>query len=217
MELYKPLPLLLATAGFFFFLRKEKLRIFIIWALITFIFIKIFHYYGVSILAPYQRMLYYFMLSAVPLSAIGLYQLLSYFWKFMPKKIALFLIIILVGLLFYYQISLTLPEKNRFYHTINDHAYDAIKFLESQEKSTVIASKNTLSMAVYPISGQMPIATLYFHGDKIAKVDLSRFFGASCSAKEEIIRKYDAMYVIDTKNCGWEKIYDKGFIIYKVK
>src|SRR3989344_957522 len=67
-SLYNLVPFLLAMVGLYPAIKSQKSRIFVIWFLLTISFIFLFNNYQFSLIFPYQRILYYGLLSLAPLS-----------------------------------------------------------------------------------------------------------------------------------------------------
>jgi hypothetical protein len=218
-------------AGFMLFLilkkEQKKYIVYLIWPI--FLLIEIFFYRitGVSYLSPYQRNLYYFAISMPMLSAFGLYLLLKIIrilvsrtsmrraTKFYLKPIISLIIIILVAF-FAFKSYFYIPDQIGLYRLADEKDIEAIKFLNSLPKSTIIAPPDAAS-TIYPLSGHNPIATIAFYGDR---KDVESFFSTDdCRAKGDIIKKYNAAYVLSKEkiNCGWKLIYKEGNFIYKIE
>jgi hypothetical protein len=221
-ELYSVIGYILAIIGIvmLFILNKnmKKHLIYVLWPASLLVLITIFRLTGVSYLSPYQRNLYYFVISLPILSAFGLYLLLELLKKHQLKlsykkiiSVSLIIVVLILAFKSYYSI----PENLLLYKVIEDKDYDALLFLSKFESSRVIA-KSYISTAMYPVSGHKPVATFYFHGNR---EDTEKFFDSDdCETKQELLDKHDVKYVLSGEeiDCGWSLIYDKDNFIYKI-
>jgi hypothetical protein len=122
------------------------------------------------------------------------------------------LLVLLLAFTNYYN----LPPQVSLYHVIEKKHYDALEFISSFPKASVMATP-FVSTALYPITGHNPIGTVAFYGDKRAVEAF--FLNQECSAKEIIIKSFDIKYVISPIyiDCDYEEIYhQKDNYIYKI-
>jgi len=231
LEVYSLIGLALATIGISCLLHNKEARkkysIFIIWPIVTFLYIIFYKVIGFSLFSPYQRNMYYFALSLPFLSAAGLQFILSKAKapiraiRMLKNKEAfanLVYVLILIATIFltffqYYTIheNLQIPAR------IDESDYNAIKFLSTQPKGNVMA-KLPVSMAIYPVSQQNPLATGYFYGD--TNIIKTFFNSTDCNTKQQIISQNNVNYIISRKsiNCGWQIIYNQNNQkIYKIE
>ncbi len=225
LEIYSLIGYALAGVGFFALLLNKKGKfnssyiIYLLWPLLVLVSIFIFYIFDVSFLVPYQRNLYYFVLSMPLLSAYGLTALLSKLRSFVSDsgKYAIRILLILVAIivlffsfLFYYSI----PGKVGVYHVIDEQDYRALRYLSSLEKGRVMATAE-VSTAVYVLTGNRPVASLYFYGDRNV---LEQFFDGDCALKNEIARRERVKYIFTSEKmeCGWKLLYDEQRYIYRV-
>ncbi len=220
-SLYGVIPVLFAFFGAFL-LQKRKDYLFLLWPLSCFFSLWLFHNFGFSLLASYQRMVYYALLGLVPLSAIGASEAFRRARRFLEERVgkhavpvaSLLLILSLVPSFLPYEESGQLAIRK----VITQEEYYALRHLSRFPVGVVIADKWT-SSAVFPVSGHSIVADTFFFGTPEARTDLDRFFASDCGTKEEIIKKYKASYVLsrESLDCGWTEIYDSGVHVYSVQ
>jgi hypothetical protein len=221
-ELYSIIGYILAIIGivvlFIFSKNIKKYLIYVLWPASLLVLITIFRLTGVSYLSPYQRNLYYFVISLPILSAFGLYLLLEllkkYRLKLSYKKIISISLIIVVLILTFKSYNST-PKNLVLYKAIEDEDYDTLLFL-SKFPSSKIMAKPFISTAMYSVSGHEPVATIYFYGNR---QDAELFFYSNnCVIKQELLDKHDVKYVLSEEgiDCGWDLIYDENNFVYEV-
>ncbi|MBZ9578024.1 hypothetical protein KJA13_03220 [Patescibacteria group bacterium] len=214
-ELYSLIGYILAIIGLILVFRNEKnLKKYLaygLWPITVLILIMIYKKTGVSYLSPYQRNLYYFVIGLPILSALGL----NYLFKLTKKK-TLVVIVFIVVIFFTFKSYWEIPEQLDLYQVIDSNDYQAFLFLSALPKSVVMADP-MVSVAMYPISQQEPVATLFFYGNR---EDAKMFFSLDdCKAKQQILNEYKVRYVLSKFkiDCGWDLIYDKENYIYEVR
>lgn len=230
LELHSWITYLLAIFGAFaimiFQKNKKKYFAFILLPLTLLIMIFIFRITGVSYLSPYQRNFYYLGLHIIVLAAFGLYYLLA-LAKIKIKKIikdenkrrrimTIITILAIILIIFLMNKNYTiLPNQFELYNVINQSDYNAMLFLKNQEQGMVLAPLMQ-SSAIYPVSRQEPLATLFFYGTQDT---VNQFFYSNCSGGENITKENNISYILsDYKiQCGWNEIYNKGTYIYDLK
>jgi len=225
-NIYGWLAFLLAFVGVFFGLKKKNMKIFIIWVLVTLGLIWMVSYFEFSLLARYQRMLYYTMLGFIALSAFGLYALLKKSFSYFKKKKFSYLflgitliIVFLVIFNHYFDLASSAPL---YYDVEDDDYYEALLYLKEFNRSVVLTTTKS-SMSVYPIAGHDVVSCAYGRCLKIDEnvIDNKRFFNetADCSEKEEILKKYKVSFILSNKtiDCGWKKIFENTKYIYDVR
>lgn len=232
--------LALVGAGMMLFVSWKKYLAYVLWPLCVLVSIAIFRISDVSYLSPYQRNIYYFGIALPFLSAAGLYFILKWAGKLsercfdffarlkksyhksgkmeLIKKIVGIVIILILAccvIASAFDAHYEYPKDMPIYKAIDKAHYDALSFLSTQEKSSVMASLY-VSLAVYPVTRMEPVGALGFYGDK---GDVERFFKTdNCTAREAILLKHDAKYIFAQQriDCNWTKIYEKNAInIYK--
>ena len=121
-----------------------------------------------------------------------------------------FIIVIFFTFKSYWEI----PKQVDLYQVIDNDDYQALLFLSTLPKTVVMADP-MVSVAMYPISQQEPVATLFFYGNR---ENAKMFFLLDgCKAKQQILNKYNVKYVLSKSqiDCGWDLIYDKKNYIYQ--
>lgn len=226
VSFYGVVPLLLGLAGAYYIIKKKKgpERIFLAWAAFIAAVIILFQITGKTVLAPYERILYYAFLSFVPLSAIGLYAVLEYLIKKTQNMKLRFLISLLcIGALACLLFMPYYESRTGLYKIIDDDAYSGIKALEETGTHHVVLARPEISSAIYPITRNYVISInpAQLSADKQALEDNRRFFMTDCDGKNQILKKYGVDYVFvraeDAQDCpGMKLIYrEKGSYIYE--
>ena len=215
-------------AGFILFNKekRKKYLIFILWPIILLISIIIFTLTDISYFVPYQRNLYYFVIILPVLSAFGLYFTIKTGYNFLKKIIAnkklmkiigIIVLLLLIISIFYFAFKdyQKVPSQIKLYTVITPQDYYALRFLYGLEKSTIMADPLVAS-AMYPISYQRPVGTIYFYGHQ--KSAESFFLTKDCQKKGQILEEENASYVLSRSkiNCNWTLVYDNAEYVYKV-
>jgi hypothetical protein len=243
-EVYPIIGYVMAIAGVvFIFINKQikKYSFFLLWPLICLAWIIIYRLTGASYLSPYQRYLYYFAFGLPLLSAVGFYNIIKLIGKYLnkflssnynnklvtinfhinPKYVKLITgitigVITIITLFSAFNNYYNPPKEFALYHVIDQADYQALVFLSAMPKGKVMATP-FMSAAIYPISGQAPIANLAFYGNI---QDIEKFFlQTDCNQKNEMIRRYDLQYIISpaSLDCPFKTIYAQdNNIIYQV-
>jgi hypothetical protein len=221
----------LALLGIIYIFKNQhkKYFVFLIWPATTLLSMINYFITKTSYLVPYQRNLYYFAISLPILSAMGLYYLgkvLNVFFEGLVNKnwrektrrlIKIISALIILGIIFFFvfQNYWQNPKQIAIYTVINRADYDSLVFLSEKQKGVVMANP-MLSEAIFPITGNNPVGTLYFYGNR---KDADSFYSAqNCTARVKLIKKHDAKYVIAKSpiNCNWTEIYGKTNYIYEI-
>jgi hypothetical protein len=221
-ELYSPIGYLLAAFGaigiFLFQTKPKKFIPYVILPLTILISIFIYRITGTSFLSPYQRNMFYLAISLPILSALGTYYLIELSSlktnKELTKKI-LTIIILAIILFFTFQNYSIVPDRFRLYHAIDEKDYDALMFISTLPPKSTIMGNAFISTALYPVTQQNPVATIFFYGDRSR---INEFYSTpSCDRKEEILQDQNATYIISKTPipCNWKMIYQKENFIYQ--
>ena len=211
--LYNVVPFILAIVGSYPAIKNQKSRIFVIWSLLTIFFIFIFNNYQFSLIFPYQRVLYYSLLSLVPLSALGLFFILSYIKKY-KAMVPVFLI--LIGIFTFYNYY-DLPKQSQLYHVLDDNDYNALMFLKQSPPEMILAPLPQ-SAAVYPVSRHYVIGMTQANILGGEKEKVKEFYDGDCETKQNILKSYPIGYVLSKNKleCNFLKeVYDEGDYIYE--
>lgn len=219
----------LGFAGIFVFEKDRKKYLpYALWTVFTLVSIFAFRIFGVSFLAPYQRMFYYFALSLPLISAFGVYYIFKLkdnligrmnFQKEVIYRLKLFFGILLIVIILYFSFInyYDQPTKARLYHPINNEEYSALVFLKNQSDGILLA-KPMVSMAAYPVSGKTPVGTIFFYGDKQR---VEKFFSSTnCSQWTRQVWVSNSSYVLSDKriSCGgWKLIYNNSNYLYNTR
>lgn len=228
LELYSLIGYVFAFFGILsiILMSKEERKKYIAYILLPFfvlISILIFKLTRVSYISPYQRNLYYLVISLPFLSALGLSFLKSKLDIFLNKNVSinfkkiLYSVLLILIIFFCFNNYFNIPEGTTLYKLIETHDYDSINFLKNLPKHSVIMSDAELSMAIYPVSGQTVITMRYFP-DAVKTKDVNDFFSdSSCDYKNNILKKYNATYVLSRNeiNCNWKILYNKTNYVYE--
>ncbi len=227
-ELYSLIGYVLAVIGIFFlFTHKSILKkylIYLLWPLTVVVLIFVFKQIGISYLSPYQRNLYYLVISLPFLSALGLFYILELAKQQTNKiniknkkmiykiiKIILIVLVVCLTLNFYFN----LQNQVRLYRTIDQNDYNALQFLSQFPSAKVMAPAIT-STALFPISGHSSVGTIVFYGNR---KDVEAFFYIQdCNIKEQILGKHNVKYIYSKQpiDCGWKLIYGQNNVfIYR--
>lgn len=230
-ELYSLIGYILAVIGLILVLsNKKNLKKYLaytLWPITMLVSIMIYRKTGVSFLSPYQRNLYYFAISLPILSALGLDFVLRLTIKAIDKmrsierKKELFktfgvIANLCIVIFFTFKSYWYIPKQIDLYEIVDSPEYQALLFLSTFPKKSVVMSTPRISTALYPISGHDPVATYFFYGDRR---DSERFFRTKdCEIKQELINKYNVKYILSEFpiDCGWKMIYDEGVYIYEI-
>lgn len=226
-EIYSLMGYILAAFGIFAIIYKKeskKYLAYLLWPLTLIIMIAIFKITDYSYLSPYQRNMYYLAISLPLLSAVGLYNLLliikSSLKKSGSKKViaTILVLVCLITIFFTFLKYDDIPQQISIYHLITNDDYKALQYLNALNKSTIIAPED-IGSATYAVSGQTPLATIYFDNTNKSKQDVNKFFTSpDCTTKQKIIKRYKVEYVLSRYNldCNWTILYDKNDYIYLV-
>jgi hypothetical protein len=226
--LYGVVAFAIALFGIYVLYKQKQDKSIVILALTSFFFIFLYNNFGFSIFAPYQRVLYYSLLSLVPLSAIGLGYILEKLKSYFPKNISkyssfiLFLIILII-FAFVFTSSYEIVDSKQVYSTkvIDDSSYNALLWLkDNYEKHNVIMTPIMLSSAVYPITENYVVSIPPGQISGGNYTDNQDFYqiSTSCDYKKDLLEKHNVDFVISDYeiNCDYLIIvYDQEKLIYQ--
>jgi len=230
LEVYSLIGYILAFIGIVFIFRDmknmKKYLVYGLWPIVVLASLVIYRKTGVSYLSPYQRNLYYFAISLPILSALGLDYLFKLIKKSMDMefnqvaretlKKTLLVVIFIMVIFFTFKSYWNIPKNIDLYQIIDNDEYQALLFLSTLPKSTVMAPPR-ISTALYAISQHKAVGTYFFYGDRLA---CELFFSSEdCRERQKILDRYEVRYVLSKSriDCGWDLIYNKKDYIYKVK
>ncbi len=226
--LYGIIPTLFAIVGIFYCLKTKKHLIFVLFSFITIGLVAFFHKFGFSLLSPYQRNLYFAMIFLVPLSAMGLIYIISYFLQkdvlLLSKKgkgplIALFVLIIFIAI--FSSKYNVVDDRDRYQkNIIEDYDYHSINWIQDNYgKYNVVIAPLFTSSAVYPISKNYVVSILpgQLSGTNINAS--ANFFRSDCVEKKKIANQTNADIVLSkTKiECDFlNEVYNKRNFVYEI-
>jgi len=221
-DVYSLIGFVLALFGvIFIILYKKDLRkysLFVIWPLIMLISLAIFKATGVSFLSPYQRNIYYFILSLPILSAFGVIYLLQLIKKIKVSEFVIkiiFVTLIMMILFFTFYQYYDLSERAQLRQIIDEDDYKDLLFLKSLDKGVVLAEP-IISNAITPIAKMQPATTSFIFD---YRKEVETFFSLeSCDEKNEMLGIYEVDYILtkEKTNCGWKLIYEGKNFIYEI-
>jgi len=200
----------LALFGLYYVFKNKNigLKIFLIWFFLSISLVFLFVNFKFSIFIPYQRAVYYSLLSLVGLAGIGASWLKNKGW------IGVFFLFLFFILLLF---NLTPTKGMEIYHLIDEDDFQAMSFLQNLEQGKII-SLPRYGEAISAISGKENFVGHYFSGEKNREASI-RFFSADCSKKQEILEKNNIDYVYSKEKIGCdylEELYSLNNIyIYK--
>lgn len=186
---YGLLPCILAGAGLIVSIRKYK--IFPIWAVIAGIWFYLnMDYFLKNILIPYLRLIFLFLFSLIPLSAIGLHWAISRINRIKIKPLpavisaALLLTVFITTYYNYYDV----PSNLDLYRFIEPEDVEALRLAEGDVVSTV----------------QMhPMTFKFFNITQDIKFELN-FTKLDCDGKEQKIFQYKRQYLLTQEQLDCE-------------
>ena len=221
-DVYSLIGFVLALFGvIFIILYKKDLRkysLFVIWPLIMLISLAIFKATGVSFLSPYQRNIYYFILSLPILSAFGVIYLLQLIKKIKVSEFVIkiiFVTLIMMILFFTFYQYYDLSERAQLRQIIDEDDYKDLLFLKSLDKGVVLAEP-IISNAITPIAKMQPATTSFILD---YRKEVETFFSLeSCDKENEMLGIYEVDYILtkEKTNCGWKLIYEGKNFIYEI-
>ena len=213
--LYGWIASLFAIIGISQGLKKKNFLFFNCWLCVSFVSLLIFILFKVSILASYQRVIYFSFLSLIPFSALGT----NYFVK-KSKKYAkpIVMVILIILALFYFHYE---PGKDlKPFNLIDEKEYETLEFLSTLNKSMLMTPVQE-SLAVYYLTSHDTIQckTYYTCLESASVVDAIVFYNEeiSCEERKKILEKYQIRYIWSQKpiDCGFKKIFENGNYVYE--
>ncbi|MBN2142458.1 hypothetical protein JW711_03950 [Candidatus Woesearchaeota archaeon] len=232
--LYGMIPLLMALLGSVCLVwkRKGEPRLFFIWPVIHLAILLIYNLTGTSFFFPYQRNLFYLMVSLAPLAGMGLYWIAELAGRhsrvFFSRKnrkrqarmVAIGVVAILLILSFksYYRIE---PASFSLHKLITPENKEAFEWLDKNEAHyQTLMTSPFVSLVAYPLARMRVVGAMSASLEGGDFEAVMAFFGSSdCGEKEDLMREKGAGLVLSSENieCSFLKeIYSrKGIRIYK--
>lgn len=232
VSLYGLIPLLLVPLGaaHLVFRKKGEPRLFFAWPAIHFAILMIYKLAGTSLFFPYQRNLFYLLVSLAPLAGAGLYWIAEQAGKrsqalFSRKDrkrqsgiVAFGLIAIILILSFkgYYSVE---PASFSLHKIMTPESKEALEWLgENRERYQTLMASPFISLAAYPIAGMRVAGAMSASLEGGDREAATLFFNSGCDEKERIARERNASLVLSSGRieCGFlREIYSrKGINIY---
>ena len=214
---YSIVGLILALVGCIYAIKK-RYHVFLIWPAFTLLTLIYYPFTDFTVLAPYQRFFYYFIISLPALSAFGLYYLYQFFSSMAPRKIkdTVFSVIVFALLLFSMVSVYSIPQNIQLYKLIDEDDFKTLQELDKLDKGKTVISGPDLGTAIYPVTKNSAVGTIFFYG---SREDADMFVNTTCKIREELIDKHHAKYAIsrDKLLCNWTVIYNRTGYIYEVR
>ena len=210
-----------AVIGLFVSFKDKKLKMLTVWFLATAALLFLFINFKFTIFAPYQRIVYYSLLSLAPLSAIGIVWAIEKIRKKEKHANAWIFFIIALTLALSFYNYYNPPKGFGLYTMVDNQDYNALKWFGTQTNNSLVIAPILLGDAVYPLSRNNALVSAFFINTDDVRAEIYHFFSDfTCEQKQEIARKYGANHIISKAqiNCsGFENIYSAGDYIYKVQ
>lgn len=212
---------------------KNRQWLLVVWPLVTLGILSSYTALGLTIIAPYQRMLYLSICALVVVSALGLYHVLIKVYSIciristrdvFNKTLSSILISLILILVFFNSMrNYYGPHEDGydFYQIISEADYTALSWLERNYGSdNLILASNWLSVTINPISGNQVVAFMHasLDGGDIDSID--SFFEGDCHKKLRILEEKNPDFIIarGKLNCPFLKeIYSDGTQIYIIE
>lgn len=228
LDFYGLIPVILAFIAIYVIVRNGRQeKILLAWISLMSFLILLFQLNGLTLLAPYERIFYYTLLSLAPLSAVGLFKLLEFINSKIKVRLVSITLLTLCILLVVYSSFSGYYEGNKLYRVIDDPVYSALKWFEvNRGHYNVILSRPEISSAIYPITRNYVVSinpAQLGHSSRGLEDNKKFFMSPDCDAKKKIIEKYDVDYVLveedDRIRCDFVGlIYNQtGVYIYEIK
>jgi hypothetical protein len=222
---------LLAVFGIYRCFEKQKGKIFVVFALVTTGISMLFNLVEVSVLAPYQRVIYYALISLVPLSAIALSEIYEMFRAFLEKTgdkkssaaIACSCAFIVLALIFFAEYSYSGQGKDYATPVISENSKNALIWIsKNYPKNEIMMAPIFTTSAVYPISGNrvqslLPAQLGTFDRQEERISDALLFYSSTnCSGQASILGKWNATIVLSESplDCFGSPEYSSGYFVY---
>lgn len=225
---------LLAVFGIYRCFEKQKEKIFVVFALITTGISMLFHQFEISLLAPYQRVIYYALLSLVPLSAIALSELCEMLSSFLEKGgdrkssviIAYSCAAIVLALIFFLEYSSSGQSLDYSSPILSENSKNAMIWVSKRyPKDEIVMAPIFTTSAVYPLSGNrvqslLPAQLGTFDRQEERISDALLFYNSTnCAEQASILQKWNATIVLSefSLNCLGSPEYSVGYFVYSQK
>jgi len=218
--LYGIIPFILALVGMVKSFKIKKLQEFSFIFILSVINFIIFSIFDVTFFAHYQRVIYYAMLSAVPLSAIGFIYVYASIKKLIKNnafKTILLITLIIIAILPPYINYYKLHQQARLYTLVNPEEVPALEFVRTLPEPIIITPRR-IGNVLYPFTQKEALISLYWHKHKKEK-EIEVFYKEDCDYEEDLLREIPADYVFsfDKINCSFlMPIFEDESFVYSV-
>jgi len=229
-EFYSLAGYLFALAGAIFILadrdRRNKYSLFLLWPVSLLLSFLVFYLFGISPLSPFQRNLYYFAISLPLLSAVGFYfvvrLMVSTGADYLKGdhadliKLGTVSVFVAISLFATFRSYYALSSRFDLYRTIDSDDYRVLKIMSKMPKAKIMATP-AVSEAVFPVSGDEAVGTMFFYGNRVKAEEF--FATTSCPGRKLILTGENVDYVLSKNeiSCGWKRVYDDNDFVYRVK
>lgn len=216
----------LAIVGVYYVFAKKINKLLIIIPILFIINLVIHQFFDLTVLIAYQRSVYYFMLSVVPLSAIGLYyllvlvkDLLSQVKQFKKISLVIVIIIALVLIAFSFNNYYDIAEQKKISNTkalnlvplifLDEDELDAIEFIqENYEPGIGVMANSLMSFGIYPLSKNHVLSIQNANlGTRPYRAKRQYDFLTTniCAYKLTVLREFNISLVVSKHNLDCEK------------
>ena len=224
-DMYGAIACIIAVIGLVILFWKKLSSIFWILPLIFTIPLLMYMIFRFTILIPYQRAFFYFLISLTILSAIGasyicriLAGLIKKPWLSSAIMILLLLVTFIMGFSGYYRID---DQRFRLVHYIEQRDVNAFSWIKGNYDNVTIMADMFTSFTIYPLSGMQVIGVAPSNlevGDENAISDF--FYNAhDCSSKFYALSRErpKLVYSYEPIDCNYlkEKYSKDGIYIYE--
>ena len=186
-----------------------------------------FYNLKIILFSPYERTIYYALLTLVPLSGIGLYQVFSWIYDLtsrLDKRAALAFCVVLSLLVYADYYSDYYKHLPGVYKVIDEADYSVLnKLAEKGITGKKVLAKPHTSFAIYPISRNsvLAVSPRTRAPGKDAQAAERFYSSANCSEQTAILKAYKVDYVYSQGEIvcpSLKEIYQKsGRFLYRIE
>jgi len=226
VSLYGIIPFLLAAIGAVVIYKKDKKSLLLAWPFVHLIILAIATAFNISIFIPYQRNLFYFLVSLSPLAATGSYyvfekirRVLKKYAKPQANLIAGFAIAILLAATFYHYYTVE-PDFFGPHRILTEDEHSALLWLKENAKPyQKTIAEPFLALAVYPVAKQRTLGVIPSSLEGGDAETAKEFYSATCERKKKIIEENKVTFVISRERIGCSYLsqifQNSGLLIYQ--
>ncbi|MFH0860565.1 MAG: hypothetical protein V1921_05145 [Candidatus Altiarchaeota archaeon] len=230
-DFYGYTPLLLALLGLIVEARRKEPLV-PLWSLYAALNIYAYGFLEATVIAPFQRMLYYAMLGLTVLSGIGLYRLLDYVRTSLQRitlearlrgYVTQIAITLTLAAVFYVSFStyFDFPTRAKLYQVIEEDEYSAIRWIgDNYGGDNIVLADTWTSIAVYPITRNRVVGFVSAHIESDGDDFADEFFKSDCINMASMIEREGISLVITKEriSCpGIELVYGNKTLVYETK